>query len=63
MPTEVNLIKQARIKARLTQRQVSDILSIPLRTIENWESGKSTPPPYVETLVAEKILTIKKERE
>ena len=45
------MIKEARIEYQLTQKELSDITSIPLRTIENWESGKRTPSPWVQKLV------------
>lgn len=48
-------IKEARISANLTQKQMSDLFEIPLRTIENWEAGKRTPPSYVEKLIIEKL--------
>ena len=31
----------------LSQAAFADQYQIPKRTIENWESGKTTPPPYV----------------
>lgn len=51
-------IKDARLHARLTQRQVAELLGIPLRTIENWEGGKSIPPPYVERLIINELARI-----
>jgi DNA-binding transcriptional regulator YiaG len=51
-------IKEARIAANLTQRQLSDLLEIPLRTVENWEGGKSNPPAYVKKLVIEKLISL-----
>lgn len=48
-------IKEARVAAGLTQRQMSAILLIPLRTIESWELGVRKPPVYVELLVVEKL--------
>lgn len=56
-------IKEARHIVGLTQRQLSDLLEIPLRTIENWESGVRTPPPYVEKLIVEKLERMKKEQD
>ena len=56
-------IKEARILAGLTQKQLSDTLDIPLRTIESWESGNRTPPPYVEKLIVEKLISMKKEQD
>ena len=43
----------AEIKAAsgFTQRQLSDHLGIPLRTIEDWLSGKRSCPPYVLSLI------------
>ncbi len=54
-------IKEARQAAGLTQRQMSELLEIPLRTIENWESESRTPPPYVEKLIVEKLMSMKKD--
>ena len=31
-------IKEARIKAGLTQRAMTDLLLIPYRTVQDWES-------------------------
>ena len=55
-------IKEARLAVGFTQKQLSDTFDIPLRTIESWESGNRTPPRYVETLIVEKLLTMKKEK-
>jgi DNA-binding transcriptional regulator YiaG len=55
-------IKEARKSAKLTQKQVSDRFEIPLRTIEAWEAGKRTPPPYVEKLIVDKLENIAKEK-
>lgn len=48
-------IKEARKNAGLTQRQMSELLNIPRRTIEDWDSGKSYPPAWVEALLLEKL--------
>lgn len=55
-------IKEARTKAGLTQKEVSDLLGIPLRTIENWESGQRKCPDYVERLVIDKLIELGKEK-
>lgn len=54
-----NELKKARLKAGLTQQAMSDLLGIPLRTIESWDTNKRTPPGYVERLVIEKLNTLK----
>ena len=51
-------LKEARIKAGLTQQQMSDLLEIPKRSIENWESGIRKCPPYVEKLIIKELLRI-----
>lgn len=40
-------IKEARIRYDLTQKQVSEITGIPVRTIQNWETGVRKCPDYV----------------
>lgn len=55
-------IKTARAEAHLTQKQLSELLNIPLRTIESWESEKRKPPAYVEALIVEKLQNIAKEQ-
>ncbi|QWC00137.1 helix-turn-helix domain-containing protein [Mycoplasmatota bacterium] len=44
-------IKETRTEYNMTQQDLSDITDIPKRTIENWESGKRKPSPWVEKLV------------
>lgn len=44
-------IKETRAEYKITQQELSDITNIPKRTIENWESGKRKPSPWVEKLV------------
>lgn len=53
-------IKEAREEAGLTQKQVHDLLEIPVRTLQNWESGLRVCPIYVEKLIVEKLLSFKK---
>ena len=51
-------IKEARQAAGLTQQGVTDTLGIPRRTLQDWESGKRTPPGWAEALVVEKLKRI-----
>lgn len=48
-------IKEARQAAGLSQQGVTDALGIPKRTLQDWESGKRTPPGWAEALVIEKL--------
>ena len=51
-------IKEARQAAGLSQQGVTDTLGIPKRTLQDWESGKRTPPGWAEALVVEKLKRI-----
>ena len=57
----MNKIEEARRAAGLTMRKMSELLEIPYRTVQNWENGVSTPPPYVERLVIHELERIRKE--
>lgn len=50
-----NLIRYTRIDCGLTQQQMSDLLGIPKRTIEDWEAGRRACPDYVEKLIVDKL--------
>lgn len=56
-------IKEARLKAGLTQQAMSDLLDIPKRSIENWEGGTRKPAEWAERLIIEKLESIVKEKE
>lgn len=55
-------IKEAREAAGLSRAEMSRLFEIPVRTLEEWDAGRRTPPPYVEKLIIEKLEAIKKER-
>lgn len=44
-------IKEMRELLGISRAEFSRRYGIPLRTLENWESGKRTPPPYVINLL------------
>lgn len=44
-------IKALRAAANLTQKAFSELLNIPKRTIENWESEVNKPPTYLVELI------------
>lgn len=48
-------IKEARLRANISQAEMSKRLEIPKRTIEQWEEGQRTPPAYVERLVVAEL--------
>lgn len=51
----MNSINQRIIDIRkemgLSRKAFSEHLGIPLRTIEDWEAGKRTPPEYIPRLI------------
>ena len=55
-------IKEAREQAGLSRAAMSRIFEIPVRTLEEWDAGRRTPPPYVEKLIIEKLQRIANER-
>ena len=42
-----NKIKEARLKAGLTQKAAAEYLEMPLRTFQDWEYGAGNPPKYI----------------
>ena len=48
-------IREARTSIGLTQKQLSGITGVPLRTIQNWEGGQRKCPDYVTKLIIEKL--------
>lgn len=54
-------IKEARKAAGLSQQGVTDTLGIPRRTLQDWETGKRTPPGWAEAMVVEKLEKIAKD--
>lgn len=56
-------IKETRTEYKITQQELNYITDIPKRTIENWESGKRKPSPWVEKLVNSYIKQFPKNKE
>ncbi len=51
-----NTIKALRSQTGLSQTEFGKRLgSIPLRTIQNWESGERTPPAWTLELIAYRV--------
>ena len=45
-------IRSIREKTGLNRREFSDKYGIPVRTLEEWEAGRRTPPEYVVMLLS-----------
>lgn len=48
-------IKKIRKELNLSQSKFGEKFGIPMRTIQEWESGRRTPPDYVLNLIIENI--------
>lgn len=56
-------IKIAREKASISRKELSDILKIPYRTLQNWELLNREPPKWVKYLILETIENLAQNRE
>lgn len=45
-------IKKLREEAGFNRKEFSQHTGIPLRTLEDWEAGRRTPPEYIPRLLA-----------
>lgn len=45
-------IKELRESVGENRREFSEHIGIPIRTLEDWESGRRTPPEYLPRLIA-----------
>lgn len=59
-PSEISKIKTARMKAGLSQVEMSRQFKIPVRTLQDWEAGKRSTPEWAELLIIEKLENISK---
>jgi transcriptional regulator with XRE-family HTH domain len=48
-------IKELRASTGMTQKTFSEYFNIPVRTIQDWERKRRTPPDYVTELIKYKI--------
>jgi len=52
---QIETMKKLREDIGLNRREFSDYMGIPLRTLEEWESGRRRMPDYVLRLIAYQI--------
>ena len=48
-------IRDARTKAGLTMKELSERTGVPYRSLQNWESEERTPPPNVEKMILKEL--------
>lgn len=57
---EENRIKQARIEAGLSIKELAELLGAPYRTVQNWNLGERKPPEWLERLIVKEIYSHRK---
>lgn len=45
-------IKELRESTGMNRKEFSEHTGIPIRTLEDWEAGRRTPPEYIPRLIA-----------
>ena len=46
------IIRELRESIKLGRKEFSEHTGIPVRTLEDWEAGRRTPPEYIPRLIA-----------
>lgn len=46
-----NVIRELRASTGMTRKTFSEHTGIPVRTLEDWEAGRRTPPEYIPRLI------------
>lgn len=46
------IIKELRESTGMTRKEFSEHTGIPVRTLEDWEAARRTPPEYIPRLIA-----------
>lgn len=48
-------IRELRDSVGLTRKEFSEHVGIPVRTLEDWEAGRRTPPEYIPRLIEHQL--------
>ena len=46
------IIKELRERVGMSRKEFSEYTQIPIRTLEDWEAGRRTPPDYIPRLLS-----------
>lgn len=49
------MIKELREETGMNRKEFSEYTKIPIRTLEDWEAGRRTPPEYLPRLLSYQI--------
>lgn len=52
-----SIIKELRSETGLSQKKFADKFEIPVASLQNWETGRTAPPPYIIFMI-KSILTL-----
>ena len=55
LTTQIETLKNIRNEIGLNRREFSDYMGIPLRTLEEWESGRRKMPDYLLRLITYQV--------
>ena len=47
-----SIIKELRESINMTRKEFSEHTGIPVRTLEDWEAARRTPPEYIPRLIS-----------
>ena len=50
------IIKELREQTGMNRREFSEYTKIPIRSLEDWEAGKRTPPEYIPRLLTYQLM-------
>jgi DNA-binding transcriptional regulator YiaG len=50
-----NRIKELRQELGMSRAEMSRQFQIPIRTLENWDAGKNSPPEWAELLLIKEL--------
>ena len=56
-------IKEIAKAHEISNRELARRCGIPIRTVENWSSGKASPPEYVLKLIDSHLTSMEREEE
>ncbi len=64
---KAKMIKELRESTGMSRKEFSEHTGIPVRTLEDWEAGRRTPPEYIPRLIVyqlkyEELMKVKGEK-
>lgn len=60
MTEQTNPIREARIRAGLSIKELAELLGAPYRTVQEWNAGRSKPVEWAERLIIDKLENLNK---